>query len=103
MLDGFTNLCFDVFTAARIASPRVIDDTVEVVLGRGWKRKGRGRKGGDFFAVDDHGNDEVTVVHLDEVGLVEDWLELFGEDGGVVGGDAERDGRADIAEDGVAD
>ena len=35
--------------------------------------------------------------------MVEDGLELFGEDWGVVGGDAEGDGRADVAEDGVAD
>ena len=35
--------------------------------------------------------------------MVEDGFELLGEDWGVVGGDAERDGRTDVAEDGVAD
>ena len=45
----------------------------------------------------------MAVVELQEVGGFEGGLELFDENGGVVGRDAEGDGGADVAEDGVAD
>ena len=45
----------------------------------------------------------MAVVHLDKIGGVEGGLELFDEERSVVGGDAEGDGGADVAEDGVAD
>ena len=65
--------------------------------------EGGGAESRDLFAADNHGDDEVTVVHLEKVAGVEGGLELFGKKRGVVGGDAERDSRADVAEDGVAD
>ena len=65
--------------------------------------EGRSGEGGDLFPVDNHRDNEVSVVHLDKVVRVESWLELFYEERSVVGGDAEGNGRADVSEDGVAD
>ena len=103
MLDGFADLGFDFGAVAGIEAAGAFHDGVEVVLGGFGKRKGGGRESGDFFAVDNHGDNEMAVVHLDEIAFVKGRLELLGEDGGVVGGDAEGDGGADVAKDSVTD
>ena len=103
LFDGGTNFSFNFSARAGIATARGFDDFVEIILRCGREREGGGGESRDFFAVNNHGNDEMAVVHLDEVGLVEDGLELFGEDRGVVGGNAEGDGGTDVAEDGIAD
>ena len=79
------------------------DDRVEIILWRRWNRKGSSREGWDFFAINNHGNNEVTVVELDDIRLFESWFELLDKDWRIVGRNAERDGGTDVAKDGVAD
>ena len=81
---------------------RGLDNGLEVIGGGLGDGESSGGEGRNLFAVDNHGDDEVAVGHLDEVGAFEGGLELFDEGRGVIGGDAEGDGGADVAKDGVA-
>jgi len=65
LLDGGADFGFDFGASAGIAAAGRFDDFVEVVLWGGREGEGGGGESGDFFAVDDHGDNEVAVVHLD--------------------------------------
>ena len=100
--DGFADFVLNDGAGARVLFARGFNDFFEVV-GRGLRDgESGGGEGRDFFAVDDHADDEVAVGHLDEVGAFEGRFELFDEERGVVSGDAEADGGADVAKDGIA-
>ena len=103
LFNGFADFGFYFGAVAGVEAARTLYDGVKIVLRGFGEGEGGGGEGGDFFAVNNHGDDEVAVVHLDEVALVKSGLKLLGEDGGIIGGDAEGDGGADVAEDGVAD
>lgn len=45
----------------------------------------------------------MAVVHLNEIGLIEGGLELLGQNWRIIGGDSERDGSTNVAEDGISD
>ena len=103
LFNGFADFGFYFGAVAGVEAARTLYDGVKIVLRGFGEGEGGGGEGGDFFAVNNHGDDEVAVVHLDEVALVKGGLKLLGEDGGIIGGDTEGDGGADVAEDGVAD
>ena len=100
--DGFTDFVLDDSAGAGVLLTRGFDDDVEVVRGGIGDGESSSREGGDLFAVDNHADDEVAVGHLNEVGAFKGGLELFDEERGVVSGDAEGDGGADVTKDGVA-
>ena len=103
LLDGIADFGFDGRTGARIELAGAFDDGIEVVVGGFGDAEGGGGESRDLFAVDNHADDEVAIVHLDEVGGFEGGFELFDKEWSVVGGDTERNSGTDVAEDGVAD
>ena len=67
-----------------------------------WDTKRSSRESWSFFASDDHRKHEVAVVEIEEILRLKDRFELLGKDRRIVGRDAERNCRTDVAEDGVA-
>ena len=80
----------------------MLNDTASIVIlwGRQCQRLGTKRR--SFLAVYDHIDDEIAVVHLQEVESFEVWLELFGQDRSIIGRDTKRDHGADVAKDRIA-
>ena len=64
LLDRLANFLFDLEAGAGEMGAGVGDDSVEVIRRRFRDAKGGSGEGGDFFAVYDHVDDEVAVVHL---------------------------------------
>lgn len=103
LLNGLTDFCLDFFPASGVTFPRIFDDCSEVIL---WCRrdgKGGSREGWDLFPVDNHRDNEVAVVHLEEILSLEGGLKLFDENRSVVGGDTEGNGSTNVTKDSVAD
>ena len=103
LLNGFADFGFYFGAVAGVETAGAFYDGVKIVLRGFGEGEGGGGESGDFFAVNNHGDDEVAVVHLDEVAFVKGGFKLLGEDGGIIGGDTEGDGGADVTKDGVAD
>ena len=101
--DGFTNFFFDFGARTRIFLTGAGNDSVEVVARWFWDGKSGSGEGGNFFAIDNHADNEVAIAHLEKVRGVKGRLKLFNEDRSVIGGNAERNSCANVAEDGVAD
>jgi len=75
--NGFADFVFDDVAGARINHAGVADDLRAEVLRWLGDAESGGRKCRDFFAVDDHGDDKVAVVHIEQVAGFEGGFELF--------------------------
>ena len=65
-------------------------DDVQGIIGLAWRKfEGACGEGWRLLSPDDHVDDKVTIVHLQEVDSFKIRLKLFGENWCVIGGDAE--------------
>ena len=77
LFDSGADFSFDIGASARILIAGTCDDGLKIIV---WSLRdiesGSG-EGWHFFAINNHGNYKVAIIHLDEVGAVESGLELF--------------------------
>ena len=62
--DGFFDFSFDGFARARVNHAGVTNNLGAEIAGRLRDTEGGGGESGGFFAVDNHGDDKVAIVHI---------------------------------------
>lgn len=89
LFNCLANLSFNLSAWVGIIFARMGDDLVKIIVRAMWDVQGSSRESRYLFPTDNHGNYEVAVVHLNQIGFIENWGELLGKDWRIVGRNAE--------------